>query len=135
MRTLFESNWRAPLFKSCIGVVLAAAAVPLLLLPGCSSFSLQAPTRAIVLQQGSPAADAAAPEAPAAPGVSLAPSPCPAINFQTAQQLTTSDPSVFFGMQRQTDGSFTEQTYTANTATQIIDRKSTRLNSSHLVIS
>ena len=122
MKTLFESNWRAPLFKSCIGVVLAAAAVPLLLLPGCSSFSLQAPTRTIVLQQGSPAADAAAPEAPAAPGVSLAQSPCPAINFQTAQQLTTSDPSVFFGMQRQTDGSFTEQTYTANTATQIITK-------------
>ena len=69
------------------------------------------------IQQGSLAGDAAAPQV-SAPVISAAQSPCPAINFQTALQLTDSNSSEFFGMQRQADGSFTEQTYVVNTAAQ-----------------
>ncbi len=46
-------------------------------------------------------------------------STCPAINFQSAQKITAGDdPSLFFGLQRVNDGSFTEQLFSVDVGAQ-----------------
>ena len=52
--------------------------------------------------------------------VSAAATPCPAINFQTTQQVVDNNVVEAFTLQRQVDGSFTEQTYTGDSTFQTL---------------
>jgi uncharacterized protein (TIGR03437 family) len=129
MTPFSSSHLRMPLIEGLIVVALTIVAVPLLLLPGCSSSSSYG--SAVVRSLSQPLPNQQKSEengAQVAPHASPAPPICPAINFQTTQQLIDNNTAEYFGLERQADGSFTQQVYTANTTAQTITKTASIVN-------
>jgi uncharacterized protein (TIGR03437 family) len=122
MKTSFSALMRVSSSENVILAVLGIATVPLLLLPGCSLADNYD------VSMSSPAARVRHAAIEASPRTVAANAPCPAINFQTTQALAGSNSEPYFGLQRQADGSFSEETYTADTTAQTITKTGSTAN-------